>query len=194
MNRTLEGERLRGVPACRLSGREAAPGGRTLDIDRLLTAPGHRSATHDARLTMADGRIAAIDVTDGPGRNGRIALPAMVNAHDHGYGVRPLALGGADDALECWIASLSRVTVEPRLEAAIAFGRMVLAGIGATVHCHNSLVADQMEQALPPGRLFDAACRHGFRRIDGSDDYGDVVPGARADRWCSTTRRPSRAS
>ena len=38
-----------------------------------------------------------------------------------------------------------------------------------------------LEQALPPGRLFDAACRHGFRCIDGSNDYGEVVPGARAD-------------
>ena len=145
MTRTLEGDRLQGAPARWSSGRGAAPGGRTLDIDRLLTAPGHRSATRDARLTMADGRIAAIDAADGPGRSERIALPAMVNAHDHGYGVRPLALGGADDALECWIASLSRVTVDPRLEAAVAFGRMALAGIGATVHCHNSLVADQLE-------------------------------------------------
>ena len=60
-------------------------------------------------------------------------------------GFSPLALGGSDDALECWIASLSRVTIEPRLEATVAFGRMALAGIGATVHCHNSLVADQLE-------------------------------------------------
>ena len=144
MTRTLEGDRLQGAPPRRSSGREAALGGRTLDVDRLLAAPGHRPATRDARLTMADGRIAAIDATDGAGRNGRIALPAMVNAHDHGYGVRPLALGGSDDALECWIASLSRVTVDPRLEAAVAFGRMALAGIGATVHCHNSLVADRL--------------------------------------------------
>ena len=69
----------------------------------------------------------------------------MVNAHDHGYGIRPPALGGSDDALECWIASFSRATIEPRLEAAVAFGRMALAGIGATVHCHNSLVADSLE-------------------------------------------------
>lgn len=118
---------------------------RTLEVDRLLAAPGHRPATRDVRLAIADGRIAAIDATDSAWRNGRIALPAMVNAHDHGYGIRPIALGGSDDALECWIASLSRVTVEPRLEAAVAFGRMALAGIGATVHCHNSLVADQLE-------------------------------------------------
>ena len=118
---------------------------RTLEVDRLLAAPGHRPAARNARLTIADGRIAAIDETDGGWNDGRIALPAMVNAHDHGYGIRPLALGGYDDALECWIASLSRVTVEPRLEAAVAFGRMALAGIGSTVHCHNSLVADQLE-------------------------------------------------
>ena len=120
-------------------------GGRALEVDRLLAVPGNRPAMRGARLTIADGRIAAIDATNGAGRNGHIALPAMVNAHDHGYGVHPLALGGADDALECWIASLSRITVEPRLEAAVAFGRMALAGIGATVHCHNSLVADQLE-------------------------------------------------
>ena len=118
---------------------------RTLEVDRLLEAPGHRPARREVRLSMADGRIAAIDETGGDTPNGRIALPAMVNAHDHGYGIRPLALGGSDDALECWIASLSRVTVEPRLEAAVAFGRMALAGIGATVHCHNSLVADDLE-------------------------------------------------
>ena len=118
---------------------------RTLEVDRLLAAPGHRPAQHDARVTIAGDRVAAVE-ENSPGRgDGRLALPAMVNAHDHGYGVRPLALGGADDALECWIASLSRVTVEPRLEAAVAFGRMALAGIGATVHCHNSLVADDLE-------------------------------------------------
>ena len=117
----------------------------TLFVERLLAAPGREPARHDVALGIESGRIAAIGAAGGRGGAGRIALPAMVNAHDHGYGVRPLALGGADDALECWIASLSRVTVEPRLEAAVAFGRMALAGIGATVHCHNSLVADRLE-------------------------------------------------
>ena len=118
---------------------------RTLRVERLLAAPGHVPAMHDVALRIQGGRIAEVGSADGRDRAGRIALPAMVNAHDHGYGIHPLALGGSDDALECWIASLSRVTVEPRLEAAVAFGRMALAGIGATVHCHNSLVADQLE-------------------------------------------------
>ena len=117
----------------------------TLFVERLLAAPGREPARHDVALDFEGGRIAAIGAAESPRPAGGIALPAMVNAHDHGYGVRPLALGGADDALECWIASLSRVTVEPRLEAAVAFGRMGHAGIGATVHCHNSLVADRLE-------------------------------------------------
>ena len=117
----------------------------TLEVERLLPAPGHLPAARNVRLSFSGGRIAGIGETGRPCRDGRIALPAMVNAHDHGYGVRPPALGGADDALECWIASFSRATIDPRLEAAVAFGRMALAGIGATVHCHNSLVADNLE-------------------------------------------------
>ena len=117
----------------------------TLEVERLLAAPGHLPAARDVRLTFAEGRIAGIEEAQGPRQDGRIALPAMVNAHDHGYGIRPPALGGSDDALECWIASFSRPTIDPRLDAAVAFGRMALAGIGATVHCHNSLVADSLE-------------------------------------------------
>ena len=124
-----------------------------LSVGRLLAAPGRRPAARDVTLRIAEGRIAEI----GPLEKIRpaagaasapdlIALPAMVNAHDHGYGLRPLALGGTDDALECWIASLTgRVTVDPWLEATIAFGRMALAGIGATVHCHNSLAVERLE-------------------------------------------------
>ena len=117
----------------------------TLEVERLLAAPGHLPAARNVRLTFSGDRITGIEKTGRPCSDGRIALPAMVNAHDHGYGVRPPALGGADDALECWIASFSRAVIDPRLEAAVAFGRMALAGIGATVHCHNSLVADNLE-------------------------------------------------
>ena len=163
MTRTLGVERLLPAPGRVPAVRDATiriEGGRIAEIGpadaggagciaEVGSTDGHGGAGRIAGIGSADGggagRIAKIDPTDGGGGAGRIALPAMVNAHDHGYGVRPLALGGADDALECWIASLSRVTVEPRLEAAIAFGRMALAGIGATVHCHNSLVAENLE-------------------------------------------------
>ena len=118
---------------------------RRLSVGLLLAEPGAGPALRNAEVTMAGGRIADISGSDGAPRDGRIALPAMVNAHDHGYGILPLAMGGCDDALECWIASFLRLPLDPRLEAAVAFGRMALAGIGATVHCHNSLAVDRLE-------------------------------------------------
>ena len=123
---------------------------RTLTFRRLLAAPGRQPALRNAQIGIADGRIRSVrGGSTGPRDDGDggdlLALPAMVNAHDHGYGLRPLALGGLDDALECWIASLaSRPTIDSWLEAAIAFGRMAQAGIGATVHCHNSLAAERL--------------------------------------------------
>ena len=126
---------------------------RTHSFRRLLAAPGREAALRDVAVEVEDGRIRSVRPEDeAAGRRAEedlLALPAMVNAHDHGYGLRPLALGGADDALECWIASLTgRPTIDPWLEAAVAFGRMARSGIGATVHCHNSLAA---------GRLADEA-------------------------------------
>ena len=119
---------------------------RELFVDRLLAAPGRRPAQRNVTLNLDGGRIVAIRPSDDGRNTERIALPALVNAHDHGYGIRPLALGGADDALECWIASFTRrLTVDPWLEAVVALGRMALAGIGATVHCHNSVAADRLE-------------------------------------------------
>ena len=122
---------------------------RTHSFHRLLAAPGREPALRDSVVEVVDGRIRSVHSGADPARRvageDLLALPAMVNAHDHGYGLRPLALGGADDALECWIASLTgRPTIDAGLEAAVAFGRMALSGIGATVHCHNSLAADRL--------------------------------------------------
>ena len=76
---------------------------------------------------------------------GRAWLPAPVNAHDHGYGIRTLDFGCPDDALEPWAAALRlRPRVDPELEARIAFGRVALSGCAGTMHCHNSLNADRL--------------------------------------------------
>ncbi|NQW10509.1 MAG: amidohydrolase family protein [Alphaproteobacteria bacterium] len=120
---------------------------RQLAVGRVMTAPGQSKPKRDVILTLADGRIASVEPRAGGGDGaGLIAVPAMINAHDHGYGIAPIAFGATDDALECWITGLSvRPSIDPKLEALAAFGRMALGGIGATVHCHNSLVADRLE-------------------------------------------------
>lgn len=91
---------------------------------------------------MAPGRTGA------PRRagRGRLALPAPVNAHDHGYGIRTLDFGCADDALEPWICGLQqRPATDPGLEALVAFGRVAQSGAAGTIHCHNSLNAARLE-------------------------------------------------
>ncbi len=116
-----------------------------LHADRLLDSPGSGSSKRRVAVEMADGRVHSVREGQAVGGEGLLALPAMVNAHDHGYGVRPVSQGIADDALECWITCLKgRRSVDPWLEAVVAFGRMALSGIGATVHCHNSLAAERL--------------------------------------------------
>lgn len=92
----------------------------------------------------------SISVETGNGwSNGLLALPAPVNAHDHGYGIRTLDFGLVDDALEPWIAGLrNRPRAEPYLEALVAFGRLALNGCGATMHCHNSLRVDKLADEI----------------------------------------------
>jgi cytosine/adenosine deaminase-related metal-dependent hydrolase len=115
-----------------------------IGVRRLLARPGADSVAYDVILRIRDGRIAAIEPADDSARD-QLAMPALVNAHDHGYGVRTLAFGGVDDALEPWIASLRlRPRVDPYLECLVAFARMAAAGIGATMHCHNSLRAERL--------------------------------------------------
>ncbi len=121
---------------------------RALHVGRLLTQPGIAPAQRNMTVRFSAGRITAIASTPAdlsPIESARLAMPAMVNAHDHGYGLRPMAFGAVDDALETWITGLrARPTTDPYLEAAVAFARMALSGIATTVHCHNSHNADTL--------------------------------------------------
>ncbi len=122
---------------------------------RFWPQPGGGPVQRDVEIRLGGGHIAAVTAsTQTEHSRGLLAMPAIVNAHDHGYGLRPMAFGCADDALEPWIAGLrARPRVDPYLEAAVAFGRMASAGIGATVHCHNSHNADALvEEAAEVAR------------------------------------------
>ncbi len=109
----------------------------------------------DAAIVAENGRIVRIEAApQDPASRALIALPAVVNAHDHGYGTPPMAFGAVDDALEPWICGLGgRPPTDPYLEAAVAFARMALGGISATVHCHNSFkAADLLEESAAVSR------------------------------------------
>jgi 5-methylthioadenosine/S-adenosylhomocysteine deaminase len=113
-------------------------------VERWLPEPGRKPALRDALLGIEAGAAPTVAIGGGTGR-GRLAMPALVNAHDHGYGIRPLDFGLIDDALEPWIAGLrQRPPTDAGLETLVAFGRIARSGCGATMHCHNSLNADRL--------------------------------------------------
>ncbi|WP_306117556.1 MULTISPECIES: amidohydrolase family protein [unclassified Roseitalea] len=118
----------------------------TLDVDSWLAEPA-RTPHRRVRLHCADGDIAVHPLPHGAASDGRLALPAPINAHDHGYGIRTLDFGAHDDALEPWIAHLRlRPPTDPGLEALVAFCRMALAGCAGTMHCHNSLNLERLPE------------------------------------------------
>jgi cytosine/adenosine deaminase-related metal-dependent hydrolase len=97
------------------------------------------------------GNVTLEDIQDSPlasqlgARDGDLIMPAPINAHDHGYGIRTLDFAALDDALEVWIPWLRlRPRTDPYLEALVAFSRLALNGVGGTMHCHNSLNAESL--------------------------------------------------
>jgi len=111
---------------------------------RLLATPGDGPCRRDSAIAVADGRIAAIAAGTGVG-DGRIALPALVNAHDHGRGLRHLAYGAANAPLELWRPALyAHPPLDMYANAALAFGRLALAGFGSVVHVHSTIDADRL--------------------------------------------------
>lgn len=107
---------------------------------RLLLNPGHEPAERIEQGANLPPALQSVHLNPGD-----LVIPSPVNAHDHGYGIRTLDFGAVDDALEVWIPGLRlRPRTDPYLEALVAFGRLARTGIGATMHCHNSLNADRL--------------------------------------------------
>jgi hypothetical protein len=97
------------------------------------------------RLSFDGGAIGCVSAADEPSET--LILPALSNAHDHGRGMRTIAFGAGDDALEVWIAALGREpATDPYLRAAVAFARMAEAGIATLNHCHNAADPDRLVQ------------------------------------------------
>lgn len=133
-----------------------------ISVERWLSAPGRSGAQRDVVL---DRHGKALGVAPHGAGRGLLAMPAPVNAHDHGYGIRPFDFGCLDDALEPWVTWMRlRPPTDPYLEALVAFGRVALSGCGATMHCHNSLNAGRLveEAAAVIRAARDCGIRIGF--------------------------------
>jgi cytosine/adenosine deaminase-related metal-dependent hydrolase len=85
-------------------------------------------------LSIADGRISAITPAAGPPARRLLAMPALVNAHDHARPLSPTSFGAAGKPLETWILRLAAMpAIDPYLGALAALGRAARAGAGSVM-------------------------------------------------------------
>lgn len=129
---------------------------------------GARGAVAGAsRITLAEGRIAAVAADPEPIGGGRLlVMPALVNAHDHGRSVRSSSIGAAGQPLEAWLHYLALFpSVDPHLGAAVALGRSALGGAGVVMMHYTRAqgFTDLPTEALEVARAArDVGVRVGF--------------------------------
>jgi cytosine/adenosine deaminase-related metal-dependent hydrolase len=136
----------------------------TLDVDYLFAAPGRDAPLADARISLADGAVAAVGSRPG-GATGLLAMPALADAHDHARGFHHIAFGARDQNFELWRAALyAQPPIDPYLNAALAFGRLAQSGVGSVMHVYSSIRIDRMvEDAEAIARAArDVGIRLGF--------------------------------
>jgi cytosine/adenosine deaminase-related metal-dependent hydrolase len=85
-------------------------------------------------IAVVDGRIFSISPAAAPARKKRLAMPALVNAHDHCRPLSPTSFGGANKPLESWLLRLGAMpAVDPYVAALCAFGRAARGGAGSVM-------------------------------------------------------------
>jgi len=108
---------------------------RTITCAHLVSDPDAPPARAQ-QITIADGLISSVGPAPAPAVDPIVALPALVNAHDHGRAVRSSSIGAGGKPLEAWLHYLALFpSVDPYLAAAVALSRSALGGVG-TVMVH----------------------------------------------------------
>jgi cytosine/adenosine deaminase-related metal-dependent hydrolase len=87
-------------------------------------------------IRFQNGLIAAIEPSARAPSRRVLAMPALVNAHDHARPLSPTSFGGAAKPLESWLLRLGVMpAIDPYLGALAAFGRAARGG-AASVMAH----------------------------------------------------------
>ncbi len=106
---------------------------RELHCAHVLTAA--EAPVTDARIIRIDGeQIDAVERRE-PAPSARLlAMPVLVNAHDHARTIRSSSIGAAGKPLETWLHYLALLpAVEPYLAAAVSLARSALGGAGVVM-------------------------------------------------------------
>lgn len=113
----------------------------------------------DGGVCVRDGRIAAIgpidelrrefpDAREVGGRD-RVALPGLVDGHQHGRPVNALGHGVRDQPLELWLLEQRAApSLDPYLAARLTGARLLAAGITSAAHPHLAGPPDGYEEEI----------------------------------------------
>src|SRR5580692_4969225 len=106
---------------------------RQIDCAHLLTGKG---VGNNQTIEIDGERISALRPCTGASKPRLLAMPALVNAHDHGRAVRTSSIGASGKPLEAWLQYLALFpSVDPYLAGAVSLATSALGGAG-TVMMH----------------------------------------------------------
>ena len=106
---------------------------RTIDCAHLIEAA-DRPVVAARRIAIENGLVSAVSEIAATDAEPLFALPALVNAHDHGRPVRTSSLGAGGKPLETWLQYQALIpAVDPYLAATVALSHAALGGIGVVM-------------------------------------------------------------
>ena len=112
-------------------------------VEHLYSAPGRDQPQFNTTIDAEGDRISG--VRPGSGGKGLLAMPALVDAHDHGRGLHHIGFGARDQNFELWRAALYvQPPIDPYLNAALSFGRLAESGVGSVMHVYSSIRVDRL--------------------------------------------------
>src|SRR5580698_1337787 len=108
--------------------------GRKITCLHLIEAA-DKPVTANRQILIADEHIAAVSpIPAGTAAAPVLAMPALVNAHDHGRAVRTSSLGASGKPLETWLQYQALIpAVDPYLAGIVALSRSALGGVGVVM-------------------------------------------------------------
>jgi cytosine/adenosine deaminase-related metal-dependent hydrolase len=117
-------------------------------------------------MTIGEGRLASISPAPATEGEKLLALPALVNAHDHGRALRTSSIGADAKPLESWLQYGALFpAVDPYLAAAVAFANSALGGAGTVMNHYTRAqgMTDLPSEAAEVARAArDVGVRAGF--------------------------------
>jgi cytosine/adenosine deaminase-related metal-dependent hydrolase len=106
---------------------------RTINCAHLIEAA-DRPVASGRQIQIGDGRLHAITNIAAADTEPLFALPALVNAHDHGRPVRTSSFGAGGKPLETWLQYQALIpSVDPYLAGIVALSRSALGGVGVVM-------------------------------------------------------------